>query len=179
MSENILLNSQVQGAAPLPYVSVDEMRKQHIKHEACVKSIGTLYIIGALLMFVAGVLGPAADPQDAFAIKIVVGAFLIGLGAFQFWVAIEIKRLNSWATIPVGVLSGIGLLAFPLGTVINGYILYLVFSKKGRIVFSPEYKKIISATPHIKYRTSIVVWLLLAVLVLVLAILLMGTALAH
>jgi hypothetical protein len=47
------------------------------------------------------------------------------------------------------VLSGIGLLGFPIGTLINGYILYLFLSKKGRTVFAPEYQEVIEATPHV------------------------------
>jgi hypothetical protein len=67
------------------------------------------------------------------------------------------------------VLSEVGLLGFPIGTLINGYILYLLLSKKGRKVFSDEYRQIVSLTPHIKYRTSIVVCILLGLIVLMVA----------
>jgi hypothetical protein len=33
-------------------------------------------------------------------------------------------------------------------------------------VFSDEYKRVIAETPHIKYRTSIVVWIFLGLLLL-------------
>lgn len=75
------------------------------------------------------------------------------------------RKLKSWARIPTAILSGIGLLGFPVGTLINGYILYLVFSRKGVTVFSDDYKRVIAETPHIKYRTSIVVWIILGWLV--------------
>ena len=74
------------------------------------------------------------------------------------------------ARVPTGILSGIGLLGFPLGTIINGYILYLVFSQKGTTVFSDEYHAVIAQTPHIKYRTSIVVWILVGLVLLLIAI---------
>jgi hypothetical protein len=63
------------------------------------------------------------------------------------------------------VLSALGLLGFPIGTLVNAYILYLYLSKKGRTIFAPEYKDVIAATPHVKYRTSIVVWVFLALVV--------------
>ena len=63
------------------------------------------------------------------------------------------------------MLSAIGLLGFPIGTLINGYILYLFLSKKGRTIFAPAYQDVIAATPHVKYRTSIVIWIFLALLV--------------
>ena len=60
----------------------------------------------------------------------------------------------------------LGLLSFPVGTIINGYILYLLFSKKGERVFSADYQAIVDATPHIKYKTSIIVWIFLVLLLL-------------
>jgi hypothetical protein len=76
-----------------------------------------------------------------------------------------VRALQAWARKLGCVLSAVGLLGFPTGTVINAYILYLYLSKKGRTVFSPAYKDVIAATPNVKYRTSIVVWILLALVV--------------
>jgi hypothetical protein len=56
-----------------------------------------------------------------------------------------------------------------LGTLINGYILYLLLSAKWEMVFSAEYRDIIDATPHIKYRTSILIWMLLGIIVAAIA----------
>ena len=89
------------------------------------------------------------------------------VGAAQMWTGLRVRKLNKRSRLMVGILSGLGLLGFPIGTAINGYILYLVFGKKGKIVFSDEYKEAILATPHIKYRTSAFVWVLVGILVLV------------
>ncbi len=90
------------------------------------------------------------------------------IGIVQFVTAFGLRGLQRWARIPTGLFSALGLLGFPLGTFINGYILYLVFSAKGSMVFSEDYSEIIAQTPHIKYRTSIIVkiflFLLLAVI---------------
>ena len=88
--------------------------------------------------------------------------FVLGIG--QFCVGYGLRRLKRWSRVPSGILSGLGLLAIPIGTLINAYILYLIFSKKGKMVFSDEYHDIIKQTPHIKYRTSIVIWVVLGVL---------------
>jgi len=42
------------------------------------------------------------------------------------------------------------------------------------MVFSEEYRAVIEQTPHIKYRTSIVVWVLLGLVLLFIAIALLG-----
>jgi len=94
---------------------------------------------------------------------------LLLFGAGQFWVGTGLRRLKKWTRIPTGILSGIGLFGFPLGTIINGYILFLIFSQKGKVVFSDEYRAVIEQTPHIKYRTSIVVWIVLGLVLLLIA----------
>ncbi len=63
------------------------------------------------------------------------------------------------------IILAIGLLGFPCGTVISAYLLYLLFSPKGELVFSDPYEEIIQGTPHIKYKTSIIVWIFLFILI--------------
>lgn len=145
--------------------AVEEIRKEHIKHEASVTSIGILYYLGGAAMTVMGIFGMFAGGAEA----ILTSAFLLALGIGQFWVGTGLRRLKKWARIPTGILSGIGLLAFPIGTLINAYILYLIFSQKGKMVFSDEYRAVIEQTPHIKYRTSIIVWIVLGLLLLLIA----------
>jgi hypothetical protein len=68
-------------------------------------------------------------------------------------VGIAMGRIGAGAGIP-----------FLLGMmIIPGYILYLLLSPKGSMVFSPEYWEAIERTPHIKYKTS---WLLKGCLIL-------------
>lgn len=153
-----------------PDASAEEVSKKYIKHEACVKSIGTLYCIGAGLLLAAGITGPFANQKDPIGARILVSVIFIGLGIFQLWVSKGLWALKSWVRIPVGVLSGLGLLAFPLGTIINGYILYLVFCEKGTKVFSPEYQQVVAATPQIKYKTSIIVWIVLGILITIIVL---------
>jgi hypothetical protein len=149
--------------------AAEEIRKAHIKHEASVQSIGVLYILGACSVFFAGIIvlfAPGRSPSDVDAgLGLVVTIPLLGLGAFQLVVGFGVRQLKRWTRIAVGILSGIGLLAFPIGTLINGYILYLVLSEKGKTVFSEQYQEVIAATPHVKYKTSIVVWILLGLVI--------------
>ena len=94
-----------------------------------------------------------------------VGALYGGLGLLQGFVAVGLRRLRNWARIVAIVFSVIGLIAVPIGTLISAYFLYLLVSEKGRIVFSDEYKRVIEQTPHIVYKTSVVVWILLILLI--------------
>ncbi len=45
-------------------------------------------------------------------------------------------------------------IGYGIGLLIIGYIIYLLVSPKASVVFSPEYRDVIKATPHIKYKIS-------------------------
>ncbi len=148
-------------------------RKAYLNHEASVKSVGALYMLGALFLVPIG-LGLAVwalaneDPTGPSSIEAVVGLCCLAYGVFQGFVAVGLRRLQSWARIAAAVISVVGLLAgligLRLGALISAYVLYLVLSEKGQIVFSENYKRIIEQTPHIQYRTSIIIWLFVGLL---------------
>jgi hypothetical protein len=61
----------------------------------------------------------------------------------------------------------VGLISLLFGSLIPGYILYLMVSAKGGVVFSPEYKLVIAKTPHVKYKTSLIVKIFVGLLLFV------------
>jgi hypothetical protein len=142
----------------------DAIRSAHIGHEASIRSAGLLYyFVGSMffLVMLTWLQSPALQEPRWIAVMVVflvlgVGVIVIGWG---------VRKLERWARIAGSVVSALGLLWFPIGTLLNGYILYLLLSKKGGTVFSPEYKSVIAATPHIKNKTSVVVWVFLALLI--------------
>lgn len=153
--------------------SAEAVRREHLSHEASVKGIGFLFLLGGVLMGlgVGSVVfanfqtrSPGGTPE------ILIALLLLVLTVLQCWVGFGIRRLRPWARIPGVVFSVLGLLAFPLGTIFSAYFLYLLLSRKGRMVFSAEYAEIMAATPHLKYRTSIWVWVLLIAFLLFLAL---------
>lgn len=145
----------------------EEIRLEHIKHEASIRSIGMLYYLSGGLMCVLAIAlltGAFATQREPLMMGFAV--LYLGIGALMLFVARGVRTLRSWARTTTIVLAAIGLLGFPLGTLINAYILYLMLSKKGKRIFEDDYKDIIEATPHVKYRTSIVVWIVLGILLL-------------
>jgi len=158
----------------VPASAVDGIRNKHLKHEASVKSVGLLYLLGGTALFLIGIGTGVAYLARSELWAAIPGFLLVGMGVGQFWVGLGLRRLKPWTRIPTGILSGIGLIGFPIGTLINGYILYLIFCKKGKMVFSDEYRDVIEQTPHIKYRTSIIVWIFLGLLILLVAVGLIG-----
>lgn len=141
------------------------IRKAHINHEASVKSVGTLFLLGGLLFVIAGVTAFGGRPNDSLAVRVLIGAAFLLFAGVLLAVAFGVRGLKSWARIPTAILSGLGLVAFPVGTVIGAYMMYLVLCRKGRTVFADDYKLIVMKTPHVKYRTSIVVWIVLGLVI--------------
>jgi hypothetical protein len=140
----------------------EAIRRAHINHEASIKAVGFLYYLGGGVMVLAGLASLVGVRGGETAVMMAL--FLI-LGVAYVFAGYGVRALRSWGRIVGIVLSVIGLLGFPVGTLINAYILYLYLSKKGRTIFAPEYQDVIAATPHVKYRTSIIVWIFLALVI--------------
>ena len=164
-------NPYAAPAAPLENVTIDTAaeatRKAHISHEASIKAVGILYYIGGALVIV----GALPQTPGNVGEKTAIMALLVAVGVAVIFAGRGVRTLRPWGRTLGCIVSGLGLLGFPIGTLINAYILYLFLSKKGRTIFSPEYRAVIAATPHVKYRTSIIVWIFLA---LVLAVIVIG-----
>jgi len=162
----------------LPGLNYEEIRTAHLHHEASIQSIGTLYYLagfGSACMALATVLSHESKEM------IVKAALVAVFGLFScayFWMGKQLKQLNPAVRRPATILACLGLLGFPIGTLINGYILFLLHSAKGKMVFSPEYQEAVLATPDIKYKTTKLVWVLL-ILVLLMIVLAVTAALTH
>ncbi len=139
----------------------EAVREEHLRHERAVRSVGTLYYLGAVLM-IAGAIGEGVATDTTGPAGLMV--FYTVFAAIAIVVGRGLRKLRSWVRIPAVILSVIGLLGFPIGTLINGYILYLILSAKGKMVLSAEYQDIMQKTPHIKYRTSWIAWAILIVI---------------
>lgn len=79
------------------------------------------------------------------------------LALLQFFTGLGLWRLESWARWIAAVLIAVGLLEFPMGTLICGIFLYILLNKQCAMVFSDEYKRVIEATPQMSCDTSIFV----------------------
>jgi hypothetical protein len=164
------------GAAILEPGDAEAIRRTYIEHETTVKAVGSLHIVVAALA--AFILGFAAVgviffsgrrlPSD-FVPSAGIGLFVgVGLNAA---LGLGLNRLRPWARWSDVVLSSIALVG--MGVLIASlvylerpgrfifiagllslmpvYVLYLLLSRKGVMIFSDEYRAIIAKTPHVKY----------------------------
>lgn len=151
----------------------ESIRRQYLKHEASLKSFGCLYYwSGVVMMFLGGIallmgfVTLLTEPGFGENGWMVVAAVIYGLiGWLYIWLGQGLRELQEKVRLLLTVFAVIGLLGFPIGTVISLYFLYLLHSEKGKRVMSPEYRQVVAATPHIKYQTPVWVWIFLIVLV--------------
>ena len=164
------------------------IRKSHLSHETNVKSFGCLYTLGGILgilgaIFYIGigifvmaggvvseelasmVFGAGGDRLVSGGLTTLVGVVFLAIAVAQLFAGRSMQTLNPSGKILAIVVAAIGMLQFPCGTLISGYLLYLLVSAKGRTVYSSAYKEVMQATPHIRYRTSIIVWIFLFILI--------------
>jgi len=182
---------------PSDLAEAEAIRRTHIGHEASAKSIGSLHYLVVVLTFLGfiTVIMPATNFE--FIIRVGMARFVgfivlfLVFAAINFALGMGLYGLKPWARRVEVILTklsllfcllcagGVAMSGFGLGTgvllglsVIPGYILFLMLSKKGSMVFSPEYRVIIQRTQHIKNRKNWIVkiWLIVFVAIIVFAI---------
>jgi hypothetical protein len=158
----------------VPEVSdAERIRREHLRAETNIKSIGMLYLIGGGLGTIGGVIGLVAGAVELIRNRSSFGAMegaliamLVLIYPAIFAAGIGLRRFQTWARWVAVALSAIGLLGIPFGTLFGILFLYWLLNSKATTVFTPEYQEIIRQTPHIQYKTSPVAWAALGLIVL-------------
>lgn len=139
-------------------------REAHVRHEMLLKSLGYLYGLFSILLLVVGfgalsfaLIG--ARPTDFI---VPIGVLMVGLVSLVL--AFGFHALRPWVATPGTILSAECLLIFPIGTLINAYVLYLIWCGQGRRVLSPDYRDVIAMAPTVRYRRSKGDWLAIGIL---------------
>jgi hypothetical protein len=147
------------------------VRNYHLSHESAIKGFGLLYAIGAGFYFLIASLAvvfaiAVFATGNSNGVPIAVAALIYAavyftVGGLVALVSSGFYKLSDVGKIGGSIFSVLGLCAFPIGTAIAAYTLYLIFSEKGIVVFSPRYREIVRQTPHIRAYIPIFVWVLL------------------
>lgn len=153
--------------------NAERIRNEHIGAEASVRAIGALNILGSIFMIIAGIVlifaGIYAENGEEKGVSIGLGSFYFGFGILSFLVGRGLRKLKNWARITSAIMSIPGILS-----PIVWLILYYLLNKKAVYVCTPEYAQIREMTPHVKYKTSIVVKFLLGLLLVVFLLIMAG-----
>ena len=93
------------------------------------RAVGMLYMVfGVLYCLIAGFVLAAVEPTDRKAEGIATGliVFLGAYGVFLFLAGHQLRQYKPWAWWTCAVLSGLGLLNFPIGTGVGIYSLWVL-----------------------------------------------------
>lgn len=155
--------------------NVEQIRQDHLQHETAIKTIAIWFIVVGLVLlsqtptvFMAARSAPF--PVGLEFMRLLWPILVASIGLLHVVAGFGIRRLARWSRIPATITGLIGLLAFPIGTLLSGYFLFLLLSAKGSMIFSSDYKQVIEQTPNIKSNTSIFAWIFIGLLAVVLAI---------
>jgi len=170
-------SAELEGLTVVDPEGAEADRRAHIGVERGLKSIGFVYILGgvfsllgflSLLFIGVGVLvgGGGAEAVDEVVFFAGLSTFYGVTGGLSIWVGRGLRRRNTAVRIVASVLAVLSLISIPVGTVIGAYLLWLMWSAKGKRVFAEDYQAVIDATPHVVVRTSPVVWVVVGLLVL-------------
>jgi hypothetical protein len=162
--------AELEPDRPAATGSDEQVRRELLNHEASIKAIGRLDILGGVVAVLVG-FGMLADTEAELPAVVGATAIFMAIGVVSAWVGNKLRTLDPRGRVAAAVLHGLGLFGFPVGTLVSAYVLWLVLSEKGRRVLSTEYQGVVERTPHIKYKTPIVLVVLAA---LVLGLLLLG-----
>ena len=159
----------------------EALRRRHLTHEARLQSVGTMMLVGALnlltgpfflLMGIFAVIGVAMNPDTeegalgGAAVFGVLGLMFTGFGALSLRGGRGLRRLDPQHLTLYTVLVLLWLLSCSIFSLLGLWALVLLHSPAGKIVLSPEYAEARRLTPHIQYKTSVVTWIVLLLLVL-------------
>lgn len=152
----------------------ERIRREHLNTETNIRSLGFLYMLGGVIgtigMFgvISAVVIPAlfGNNRSVGLGELLILITLLGLYPLLLFTGFSLRKLKPWSRWVAVTFSALGLLGFPIGTLLSGFFLYTLLNSKGNMVFTPQYARIVEQTPHIKYKTSVLVWVLLGLALL-------------
>jgi hypothetical protein len=119
--------------------------------------VGVLFVVFGILVAVLGIstlslgIGAAALVASAgegrggqlvaglaAVVLVIVAVIAIAWGCAHVAVGLPLRRHRSWARLAALMLGTVDLLLFPFGTVLGGYVLWVLLGKSGRKLFDEQ-----------------------------------------
>ena len=136
---------------------LDSLRMAHLKTESVLKGLGIYFLLGAAAFFVAGtvhlteVIRQIQQGSSEFFSLTVAGILMVALPAFMIQTGIKLRKLCPSAKKQATIMGILGLALYPLGSILNLVVLFLIDSPKAEHAEVPIGVAvsigIISATP--------------------------------
>ncbi len=151
------------------------VRKFYLPHESAIKGFALLNAIAsglylfcavAAVCFVLYLIVTGLGTGVSLAVIFVYALVYAVLGLLVGLVAQGQYKLNDVGRIGGAIFAVLWLCGIPFGTILGSYLLDLLFSEKGKFVFSERYRATVKQTPNIQPYVPLFVWAILALMLL-------------
>ncbi len=180
----------IEGAPPEILIDAEDVRRVYLKKETAISSLWLLYCVGGIATTALGIaqlLHFLSEPlfstwytedRNALAplfrflnlISVYLSSVSVLFGLLQTWGGVHLAQLRPTSRLTGSNIAGFWMLYFPLGTIVGISIVYLLNNSKADMIFSAYYKDIVSKTPHIRRKISVLSFAIQLALLLVYAI---------
>lgn len=141
--------------AEVDWRDAERIRHENIKQETSIRTLAYLYFLLALfsafatLAFLRAAVGLIDDGAKSSVLTNVLGTLVFSaIAALSFWCGHGLRRLDARVRWPAMLLASPALLFLPIGTVVAIQTMHLLSNKQGKFILSPQYHRIIQATPY-------------------------------
>lgn len=160
--------SSIESSSASEPMSSESVRCEHLPHEESIKSVGSLMIAGGVicgvLLVVTTFVAPFELAENVDGIwnqvpmRYVSMMLIYGcLGSVSIYCGRGLRNFTRGGRV-IATIFCLFLQFVPVvGNFAGIYGLYLLHGKKGRFIFSDDYRRIIAETPEIRYKSSFIV----------------------
>lgn len=142
----------------------ERLRRENLRHESAIAAFGWFFLIGGVIgllgFFLSLVMLLLVYFQGTIDIPWGFQIFSLSmqliLSVVQLTTAQNLLKLKRWARIVATIMS-IGFILYGIGI----WFLILVWSEKGNLIFSDQYRTAYEATPYIKRHMTTTAWILI------------------
>lgn len=133
------------------------IRRAHLPHEIIVKCIGAYWIMCTALAgwhvwsYLQSMPDSGIQWEESLTWILILATVVALLKAFT---AVYLMRLARWSTIAATILALTSIWGFSFACIVNLFLLFTLWSKKGRKLYTPFYQQIVAATPEVKCRKT-------------------------
>lgn len=143
------------------------VRREHLAHERNVQALGFIFYLCGFAVAAGSVTLISPDER-------LLGFTLCMVGLLMVAAGFGLRRQAGWGRVLSLPFLVLGLVLFPVGTIGSPFALYVLFSKKGRFVFTRDYQKVVEESGDVQVETSKALLLVLSAVIIV-----AGAALAY
>jgi hypothetical protein len=150
-------------------------RREYLETEVQVRALGSVFfVVGTVVLGWSASILVIVGRLSSRSVELLVPSVALGVSVAFLALGFFLRRLEPRAFWPAITGASVLLFTFPVGTPIGLYVLLVLLRPKSRQVLSAHYAEVRRATPFVVYRTPMLVWALLGLVLVSFTALVLG-----